>query len=256
MSPENSEVFREPHRIRGAEADGSGRLSPRAACELMQEAAARHASALGVGYDELVARGLAWVLVQWTLSVTRWPLWREDVLVETWPCDRTERTAARDFLLLDGGGSELARAESVWLILDLEKRRPVRLPEEVRTIRPPRGPLGAGTELARLFPPEPVEEALDLPVRWADLDLNGHVSNVAYVDWVLESVPRDLLRDGRLRSLALSFRSEARDGARVRVERGPDPAATGGGPVYRHRVAEAGSARELLLARTAFVPAA
>ena len=256
MSQEPEGVFREPHRIRGAEADANGRLSVRSACELMQEAAARHASALGVGYDELVAQGLAWVLVQWTLTVTRWPLWRDEVLVETWPCARTERTAARDFLLLDATGTELCRAESVWLILDLQKRRPVRLPEEVRSIRPPREPLGSGTELARLLPPSPVDETLDLAVRWTDLDLNAHVSNVAYVDWVLESVPRELLRAGALRSLSLSFRSEARDGASVRVERGRDASAPDGRPGFRHRVVETASARELLLARTVFVPAA
>lgn len=247
-----SALLVERHPVRGAEADATGRLAVRAVCELMQESAARHASALGLGFDELHPKGQAWVLVQWALDVAAFPAWREEVTVETWPSGFTERTATREFRLLDASGEEAARASSVWMILDLARRRPVRMPEAVRSIRPARPPLSAETSLARLLPPEPVEASVDLAVRWSDLDLNAHVANVAYVDWVLESVPRRLLADGSLSRLLLSFRAECRDGAKVRVERGADPDAAPGSAAFRHRVVEASTGKELVLATTRF----
>ncbi len=100
-------------------------------------------------------------------------------------------------------------------------------------------------------PPRRPEASLELPVRWSDLDANGHVNNLAYVAWVVESVPRDVLRASAPRSLEISFRAECRDEADVAVERGRDAAESRDGrDVFRHRIVERGSGRELALART------
>jgi acyl-ACP thioesterase len=251
--PEAPPVFVLPHTVRSADTDARGRLSLMAACELLQESAARHAVALGVGADALSPLGLAWVLVEWRLELDAVPAWREAVTVETWPSDLSERIATRDFRLASADGRECGRATSHWVVIDVAKRRPVRMPEPVRAIRRPARGRALGGGLSRLEPPAPPEASLELPVRWSDLDANGHVNNLAYVGWVVESVPRDVLQASAPHALEISFRAECRDEDTVVVERASDAAAGAGGPVsFRHRIVERGSGRELALARTSW----
>jgi acyl-ACP thioesterase len=174
--------------------------------------------------------------------------------VETWPSDLSERIATRDFRLAGADGLTFGRATSHWVVIDVARRRPVRMPEPVRAIpRPFRGRALAGG-LTRLSPPDPPEASLELPVRWSDLDANGHVNNLAYVGWVVESVPRDVLQASAPRSLEISFRAECRGEAPVVAERASDAVESANGhEVFRHRIVERGSGRELALARTAWV---
>jgi hypothetical protein len=55
-SPAEPPVFALPHAVRSGDTDARGRMSLTAACEPLQESAARHAVALGVGADVLAPR--------------------------------------------------------------------------------------------------------------------------------------------------------------------------------------------------------
>lgn len=247
-------VFILPHSVRASETDLRGRLSLRGLCELLQECAGRHAAALGAGAGALGPQGLAWVLIQWSVQIEAWPAWRSDLAVETWPSGLTERTATRDFLLLDSRGAILARATSHWVMLDLLRRRPVRMPDAVREIPLAPRPRALMEELLRLPAPETAGGSAEFAVRWSDLDANGHVNNLAYVEWIVESVPREMLRAAGACRFDISFRAETHDGVTVRVEcerersGTPDRTAT-----FRHRIVETASGRELALARTGFL---
>jgi medium-chain acyl-[acyl-carrier-protein] hydrolase len=251
MPPPDAPVLALLHVVRSADTDVRGRLSLVAASELLQESAARHAVALGVGADTLSPLGLAWVLVEWRLELDAVPAWRDEVTVETWPSGLSERIATRDFRLASADGREWGRATSHWVVIDVARRRPVRMPETVRAVRRPDRPRALAGGLSRLAAPDPPEATFDLPIRWSDLDMNGHVNNLAYVAWVVESVPRDVLHASAPRSLVISFRAECRGDDTVRVERARDPAAGGGGrEVFLHRIVERGSGRELARAHT------
>ena len=94
---------------------------------------------------------------------------------------------------------------------------------------------------------------LEVAVRWTDLDRNGHVNNLSYVAWTVESVPREILHEATPRELAISFRSECRGDASVAVQCARDTSGSvGGREVFRHRIVERETGRELSLARTAW----
>jgi len=68
--------------IRAYECDPHGRLLPRTLCLLLQETAAAHALELGVAVETLLDRGVAWVLSQLSVTVDRWPVAGETLLIE------------------------------------------------------------------------------------------------------------------------------------------------------------------------------
>ena len=49
-----------------------------------------------------------------------------------------------------------------------------------------------------------------------DLDINSHVNNVRYAEWILETLPHEVLFNWHLTSLELEFKSELRLGDEAR----------------------------------------
>ena len=118
--------------IRAFECDLHGRLLPRTFCLLLQEAASAHAAELGVSVDTLIARGVAWVLSQLRIDVQRWPTGGERLTIETWPEAASGTRTERRFAVRTADGQRVGEAVTIWLVLDLNRRRPVRLPDFVR----------------------------------------------------------------------------------------------------------------------------
>ncbi|MDR1579780.1 MAG: hypothetical protein LBS35_05440, partial [Synergistaceae bacterium] len=63
--------------------DQNGRLKPETLPEFFQEIAARHAGSVGIGVENLLERGLTWVLRRYRINVRDCPNGR-DITVKTW----------------------------------------------------------------------------------------------------------------------------------------------------------------------------
>jgi acyl-CoA thioesterase FadM len=101
-----------------------GFIKPNALMQYLQEAAARHAEQLGVGFADLEQWDCFWVLVNLRLEMTDTPRWRDGLTIRTWPSGCTRLLAAREFVGEGADGRELFRASSEWMILDKHGSRP------------------------------------------------------------------------------------------------------------------------------------
>jgi acyl-ACP thioesterase len=71
-----------------------------------------------------------------------------------------------------------------------------------------------GTELAtpRSLLPRPMENRCSRSVCFTDLDLNGHMNNSRYLDWLMDLLPSDFHRDHPVKDFTLCYMNEAREG--------------------------------------------
>ena len=234
-------VWTEPFRIRATEVGPDERATVLALADLLQEAAGEHARASGREHFDLEAGRGTWVLARMRLAVARRPALREAVTVETWPSAYEGVRVHRDFLLRGEGGAVDVRATSVWFVIDVARRRPVRLPPSMHTFGPP-----ADHERALDVgdPPEApasVEAEQAFAVRHADLDRVGHANNVRFLEWALEAAGG---ADG-LREIDVAYRAEAVLGDRVVSLVGPRVDG-----VRAHEIVREADGRTLARART------
>ena len=241
------EITRASFTVHSFDADAFGHLAPAALAGYLQEAAGRSADALGFGIADLQRRGATWVLARQQLVLDAPVRLGETLEVETWPSGLDRLAALRDFRLLRGG-AEIGRALTTWFAIDLATRKPVRpqalLPEPFHAqpahvlapgAPPPAAP--AAPELDRRF-----------QVRFADIDVNLHVTNASYVSWALEAVTEEEWRGARLAALDVSFLAECTLGAYVRSRSARD-----GGDARVHAVVREEDGKELARARTTWV---
>jgi medium-chain acyl-[acyl-carrier-protein] hydrolase len=150
-----------------------------------------------------------WVLTRFALRVFASPRIGDEVLVQTWASDRTAGIRAyRDFRMLDRAGNLRAEAASLWLLLDLKTRRPVRLPESVLAIREPQRIGMSAVDDESLPAPRSISCDELFKVRRSDLDENGHASNLRYIEWVVETAPPALRPGHELTRLDIQFVNE------------------------------------------------
>jgi medium-chain acyl-[acyl-carrier-protein] hydrolase len=221
-------VWRENFRVRASEMGPDARLRLPALFDLFQEAAGNNAAALGWGSDVLLARGQTWILSRLTLSLLALPAWREDITVETWPAGVHRLWALREFRVARADGTELARATSGWILLDVAKKRPLRQSPDV-------------AEAAKTSPPRLIEDSFEplavpedgaamrsgavpgtpFPVTRYDLDLNAHANNVTILRALLTALPNAAAPP---LTFEADFRGEAFEGdvLSARVQETPD----------------------------------
>ena len=243
----------ENFRVRFNEADVTGFATVQTVGNWLQEAADQHARELGWAREQLQARRLFWALTGLRISLTRYPRWRETATIATWPAGADRLFAWRDFELTDATGASLGTATSAWLLVNEDSRRPIRMLPEIAAAALARPRALEHDFRSKLTPPERAEFERRFQVRRSDLDVNGHVNNVTFIEWIVESVPPESIGAARVADITLEFQAEALLGDAVIAQAAKDPSADG--TVFRHQLRRASDERVLAVARTEWSPA-
>lgn len=211
----HSDKFTKEYEIHYHQIDKNKKATPLSLISLMEETAISHSQSVGLGIDELEAANMVWVLNRWSIEIDSQPSWHDRISVITWPSSFERFYATREFKIKDPEGRTLVRASTLWILINFQKKRPIRIPLEfgdrygispVKAIDNPFGtiePVGAS------------HGAGSFPVRRSDIDTNGHVNNCRYVEWALEQVPQDVYDNCRLQSLEVEYKKETTLGSTV-----------------------------------------
>lgn len=226
-------------------ADLSGHIYPHALLQAFQDSAWKHAEALGLGYSHLDRDSLLWVLSRLDIHITRLPEWGETMRLETWPTRTHRLFALREFCLYDDDERELLRANSAWLVLDGQARRPVKPQPVVEARNIPVNPGNYDD------PPPKVQDVTSEPsgeyslrVRYSDIDAQGHVNNARYLEWMLNAMADDWLLRYRPREISINFVKECRIGETLKVSY--TPSSTEARERTRHAIYQDGAPVSLL----------
>ena len=209
VSTPEPNIWKETYQIRSYEVDCQYRLSVLSIFNFMQEAASRHAEALGVSIQQLLSENYTWLLSRLKIQIASFPVWKEQIQISTWPSGAQRLFALRDFELQDTDNQAVAAAVSAWLVLDVQKRRPVRIGPFVDRLKPLEGDHILPDTLDKLSGLEFRTHEKKFVVRYRDLDINQHANNVCFVEWLLESVPARVLNTSVLAELEINFLAEA-----------------------------------------------
>lgn len=215
-------VFQQNFSIRSYEIGADGTTSIESFMNHLQETALNHAKTVGLlgdGFgstEAMSSRNLIWVVAKMQILVDRYPTWGDTVQVDTWVGSNGKNGMRRDWLVRDGNtGETLARASSLWVMMNTKTRKLSKIPDDVRVEMDPYfmdcAPIVAddGRKLPKLDESTADYVRNGLTPRWNDLDINQHVNNVKYIGWILES-SISMLENHELAGITLEYRKECR----------------------------------------------
>lgn len=222
MASSKPTFWQDSFLVREFEVDTDGFALISVIANHMQHTAGVHAAALGYSMQALLEQQTAWILNRFTFHIHRYPRAGETIHMETWPSGADRMLAYRDFELFDDEGALVLAGRTAWLILDLVRRRPMGTSEEILELGKlyERKARVEGVSRMPRIQTEPVREVL-IPVRRSDLDINRHVNNVKYLEWVLETIGEGAAMP-RPSFVDIQFKAESTYGDTVVARRHPD----------------------------------
>ena len=133
----------------------------------------------------------------------------ENVTLETWPSGIDRLFAIRDFRMV-AGEEVLLRATSEWMVIDVNRRRPVRLPACVTETAAfcVDGIREIPFELDTKKMPTNFENTRRFTATYDNIDFNKHVTQATYVRWVTNSLSYEFLKDHEITELEIIYEHE------------------------------------------------
>ena len=182
----------EQFTIRANEVDTSGTLTLPAICTFFQEVAGNNAKALNFDITDMEKQNLTWVLQRMDINMHSSIKWRDTIIVETWPAAGDSLRAYRNYRIVDTNKQEIGHCLSYWMAMNLNTRRPTRIPQSVLDTRFEHRPHVSEVKRNKIKPFTNDGNKKRIIVRRSDLDMNNHVNNVRYCEWMLETVSQDI----------------------------------------------------------------
>ena len=215
-------IWRAETRVRPFETDFKNQWKPACFFQAMQDSATHHAHNLGFDYQEMLARGMVWVLTRLKIVFHSFPTIEQTVLVETWPKGIQQKIFfTRDFRFSSADGSLYAAATSAWILIDPHKRRML-LPTVLPGSLPRNEGLSALDELLEKIPAlEDGQERLLARAGYSAIDLMTHVNNARYVEWICDSFPHQHHRDHTLAWMQINYNNEVKPDEQVAILSAP-----------------------------------
>ena len=203
-------TYQQTFHINDHHSDRYGRLKPGSLLYFIQEVAGIHGASLGVDHETLAKKNLFWAILRTRVQITRLPQNGENITLKTWPMPATRVAYPRSVVAFDEAGNEIFRGISIWVLMDMTSRAMV-LPGKSGVSLA--GSIQGG-ELAipGSLVPRTMENMDSRAVRFTDLDVNGHMNNTKYFEWIWDLLPSQFHQDNPLRELVICYLSEAREG--------------------------------------------
>jgi len=208
-------IYSKKFKIGDTQVNCFDRLKNSQILALMQEAAGEHSALLGADKDSLKAKDLFWALIRYHIEIKRLPRAGETITVETWPMPTTRTAYPRATVAYDAEGNELFRGISLWVLMSFATRAMV-LPAKSGVLV--EGYV-RGNELSvpGSLLPKALENCEKRLVRFSDLDINGHVNNCRYMEWVDDLLNADFHARHCPKEMVICYLSETREGETVDI---------------------------------------
>lgn len=189
----------------------------------MLNAADFHSTDRGFGMRYLNTINKTWVLSRLCIEMEEMPLQYNHFFVETWVETAMRYFTQRNFRVEDKEtGRSLGYGRSVWALIDLGTRQPLDIfaindghvvdwiekEKECPIDKPGRVKMSAEAELVRT-----------IDTNYSDVDINGHINSVKYIEHILDLFSLEFHQEHRLKRFDIAYVAESHYGDKLHFYR-------------------------------------
>jgi len=216
----------------------------------MLNAADFHSCDRGFGMPFLNSINKTWVLSRLAVEMAEMPLHYTKFYVETWVESAMKYFTNRNFRVVGEDGKVYGYGRSIWAMIDTVTRQPqdilaidngainqwIVTDKECPIARSSRVKMSDAAELVRT-----------IDTYYNDVDVNGHVNSIKYIEHVLDLFPIEMYKDHRIARFEVAYVAESHAGDRLSMYR----ECSGEGD-FSVRIAKEADATEVCRARIVF----
>ena len=181
----------------------------------MLNAADFHSNDRGYGMNYLNPIHKTWVLSRLAIEMNEMPKSYDKFFVETWVESAMKFFTSRNFSVVGEDGHQYGYGKSIWAMIDTDTRQPtdilaihdglilkyVETEKECPIARSSRVKMGENAKLVR-----------SINTYYNDVDVNGHINSVKYIEHVLDLFSLEWYKQYRLKRLDIAYVAESHQG--------------------------------------------
>lgn len=208
-------LWKKEYHLRASDFDKFSHIKPSAVLDLFQDAAGQHANELGVGFQEMIKRSYLWVLTRIKFKVISQPKSYQKVVVKTWPLEPNRLSYRREYCIEDENGQQLVAGSSEWVVMHSEKRRLVSAQDLYPFTDGFYTEMMCEEKLGKIHDFEPIGEPYIVNAGFSELDVNNHVNNTKYANYVLDAINPE--KADELKEFQIDYRKEVLQGTQLGI---------------------------------------
>lgn len=191
--------------------DKSGQVPLYEIMNYLQDCTNFHSESLGVGIEYMNAVGKAWIIIAYKIKINKPIMLGQEICIGTAPTKFNGAYASRNFFIKDDKGEYLVQADSTWILMDVNNRRPLRITEEDSEMYHIEAEFEGLSASRRLKLSKDKKRLDEFKVKKTYIDNNGHMNNADYLRAAEEFLPEGY----QCRELDIVYSKEALEGEKI-----------------------------------------
>ena len=181
----------------------------------MLNAADFHSSGRGFGMKYLMTINRSWVLSRLAIEMDKMPQQYTKFTVETWVESAMRYFTSRNFAVVGTDGKTYGYGRSIWAMIDTESRQPTDIfaidngAINNWIVKDKECPIDKG---GRVKMSDAAQLVRTIDTYYNDVDINGHINSVKYIEHILDLWPMDWYRSHQIRRFEIAYVAEAHAG--------------------------------------------
>ena len=211
-------IFERDYFIHYYQTGLDGKASLVSVLRMLEDIAILHCESLDLGLVYNKRNNVGWMLSRWYVEIKRMPEFKETIKIKTEPKDMNKYFANREYKIYGESGEEIASANSLWIFVNTDRRKPIMIPKDVYE--------GFGIKeeaIGKLDKLKEVESIGDYDIKkkyhiLADaIDANRHTNNSQYISFFIDALPSSIMEKINIKRLIVNYLKETKQGDELEV---------------------------------------
>ncbi|MBO0364775.1 acyl-[acyl-carrier-protein] thioesterase [Streptococcus vaginalis] len=169
---------------------------------------------LGISDKDMLEKyNLVWIITDYDIDVVRLPKFGEEMTIEIEALSYNRLFCYRRFTVFDENDVAVIEMMATFVLMDRDSRKVHAV--EPKIVAPYETEFSKKLIRGPKYPELKDSTSKDYHVRFYDLDMNGHVNNSKYLDWIFEVMGADFLMKHVPKKVHLKYVKEVRPGGQI-----------------------------------------
>lgn len=179
-------------------------------------AASIHAAQRGFGFSDMDDKNTAWVLSRLAIEINEYPGMSEEITLYTWIEDAARLFTNRCFELVNANGKSFGYARSIWAAIDIETRKATPLDIDALNVYKVDRPCPI-EKPGKIQPVENDTPGESYQVKYSDLDVNGHLNSIKYMEHLLDMFTIQTYTEKEINRFEIAYIAEGKYGMDLKL---------------------------------------
>lgn len=170
-----------------------------------------HATDRGFGMSTLNEENYTWVLSRLAIEMDDMPYQYEKFTIQTWVENVYRLFTDRNFAIINKDGIKIGYARSIWAMINMNSRKPADLlsMHGGNIVDYVCDGVDCPIEKPSRIKIDTKEVTETLVAKYNDIDINGHVNSIRYIEHILDLFPIQYYQTMRIRRFEIAYIAES-----------------------------------------------